>query len=209
MTNAPDSSIARQPLHAFLEALGRKTPTPGGGAAAGVVAAVGAALARMVVSYSVGKKSLAAHEPVLRESLDTLERGAGLLLELADEDAAAYGLVNELSRLPESDPRRQREWAAATRAGVDVPLAVMATCVDLLRRMEGLCGMTNPLLRSDLAIAAVLAEAGARAARWNVVVNAPNISEPARAADLARADHMRDQAARLAEVVEHLCRTPP
>lgn len=206
MKHSSELAIARQPIHEFLVGLGSKTPTPGGGAAAGVVAAVGAALARMVVSYSAGKKNLAAHEPLLRESLDTLERGAGLLLRLADEDAAAYGLVNALSRLPEEDPRRRQEWGAAVRAGVDAPLAMMATCVDLLRRFESLCGTTNTHLRSDLAIAAVLAEAGARSARWNVLVNAPNLPDASRDTDLANADRMRDEAVTLAAIVESRCR---
>ncbi|MFA6043964.1 MAG: cyclodeaminase/cyclohydrolase family protein [Phycisphaerales bacterium] len=205
MTSAPDSAISKQSLHEFLAAIASKTPTPGGGAAAGAVAAIAAALARMVVNYSVGKKTLAPHEPLLRESLDALDRGSALLLKLADEDAAAYGLVNELSRLPETDARRQQEWPAAVRAGMDVPLAMIAACVDLLRRFESLCGTTNPHLRSDLAIAAVLAEAGARSARWNVLVNAPNIPEPARAADLANADRMREEAARLATSIESRC----
>lgn len=198
-------SIAEQRLDGFLAALGAKTPTPGGGAASGVVGALGAALARMVVSYSVGKKSLAAHEGPLRESLETLERGVGMLLRLAEEDAAAYGLVNELSRLPEGDPRREREWGEAVRAGVDVPLAMMAACVELLRRFEGLCGTSNAHLRSDLAIAAILAEAGARSARWNVLVNAPNIAEPARTQDLAAASHLMSEALRLSGVVESRC----
>jgi formiminotetrahydrofolate cyclodeaminase len=170
------SSFARQPLADFLASVASKTPTPGGGAVASAVGALAAALAQMVVSYSVGKKSLAQHEPRLQEATKVLERARGLLLELADEDAAAYGTVNELSKLPEGDPRRAA-LARATAASVQVPLAVMAACVDLLRLFETLAPITNKQLRSDLAIAAVLADATVRASRWNVAVNVAFLSD--------------------------------
>jgi formiminotetrahydrofolate cyclodeaminase len=157
-------------LDEFLRQTSAKTPTPGGGAVASAVGALSAALAQMVVSYSVGKKSLAEHEPRLKEAAAILERARGLLMELAQEDAAAYGLVNELQKLPEGDPRRA-ELPAANLASVQVPLAVMAACVDLLRLFVSLAGITNRALRSDLGIAAVLAEATVRAGRWNVDVN--------------------------------------
>jgi len=99
-------SFSHQPLSDFLHSIASKTPTPGGGAVASTVAALAAALAQMVVAYSAGKKSLAQHEPTLQSSLKTLERARDVLLQLADEDAAAYGAVNELSKLPEADPRR-------------------------------------------------------------------------------------------------------
>src|SRR4051812_31791558 len=151
----------------FLASVAAKTPAPGGGAVASAVGALAAALAQMVVSYSVGKKALVEHEPRLKEAAAILERARGLLLELAEEDAAAYGTVNELQKLAADDPRRAG-LGAANSASVQVPLAVMAACVDLLRLFETLGPITNKQLRSDLAIAAILAEAAARASRWDV-----------------------------------------
>ncbi len=199
------SSFARQPLSDFLASIASKTPTPGGGAVASAVGALAAALAQMVVSYSVGKKSLAQHEPRLQEATKVLERARGLLLELADEDAAAYGTVNELSKLPESDPRRAA-LPAATAASVQVPLAVMAACVDLLRLFETLAPITNKQLRSDLAIAAVLADATVRASRWNVAVNVAFLAD-ARAVEPTNkeATGLVAESGRLCGVVEKAC----
>jgi formiminotetrahydrofolate cyclodeaminase len=159
----------------------------------------------MVVSYSVGKKSLAQHEPRLQESTKVLERARGLLLELADEDAAAYGTVNELSKLPEGDPRRAG-LPAATAASVQVPLAVMAACVDLLRHFETLAPITNKQLRSDLAIAAVLADATVRASRWNVAVNVAFLAD-AKAVEPTNkaAAGLVTESARLCGIVEKAC----
>src|SRR3954462_11770964 len=114
--------FASTTLHEFLTQTAAKTPTPGGGAVASAVGALSAALAQMVVSYSLGKKNLADHQPRLNDAAHILERARGLLMELAEEDAAAYGLVNELQKLPETDPRRA-QLPAANAASVQVPLA--------------------------------------------------------------------------------------
>lgn len=175
-------SFIMQPLESFtfgalLESTAAKTPTPGGGAVASAVGALAAALAGMVVSYSVGKKSLAVHEPALQAASTYLANARSLLLGLGDEDAQAYGVVNELSRLPEGDERRSRELPAALRAAVQIPLATMGACADVLRLMEQLASTTNRQLRSDLGIAAVLACAAAESSLWNVEINVPSLGE--------------------------------
>ena len=49
-------STPEQPIGSWLEELGSASPTPGGGAAAGVAAATGAALIAMVGHLTIGKK---------------------------------------------------------------------------------------------------------------------------------------------------------
>jgi hypothetical protein len=163
-------------LAQFIESTGAKSPTPGGGAVAGLAGALAAALGRMVVNYSLGKKNLADHQPRLADAEQRLHRAAQLMLTLADEDAAAYGVVNELSRLPEGDPRRE-ELPGAQAASTQVPLTVAAAAVDLLRLFRELASITNPHLRSDLGIAAVLARATVEASRWNVMINLPSLPQ--------------------------------
>jgi len=192
-------------LREFLGQMAAKTPTPGGGAAASAVGALAAALAQMVVAYSVGKKALAAHEPALLEATEYLTRARGLLLALADEDAAAYGAVNELSRLPEGDPRRREELPAAQAAAVGVPMATMAAGLDLLRRFEPLAAMTNRHLRSDLAIAAILAQACCESSRWNVRVNVGSLGDEQQAAASTQAAGMEAAACELRSRIEAAC----
>ncbi|MBX3358334.1 MAG: cyclodeaminase/cyclohydrolase family protein [Phycisphaeraceae bacterium] len=166
-------------IQEFLDAVSARTPTPGGGAVASAVGALGASLAGMVVAYSVGKKSLEAGRSELEKAVLALTRARAVLAELAREDAAAYEAVNTLMRLPETDERRAREWASAASLAVEVPRSVAGACCDLLRLFEHLAPITNPQLRSDLAIAAVLAEAAARSAWWNVAVNLPLLADEA------------------------------
>lgn len=158
-------------LAAYLDLVAAKTPAPGGGAVASAAGAFAAAIAQMVVAYSVGKKSLAEHEDALRSALSRLDRARALLLALAEEDALAYRLVSDLMRLEPDDPERADRWNAAVAAAIRVPQSVLATAGDLLRLFESLTEITNPRLASDLGVAAVMGEATARAAAWNVGVN--------------------------------------
>ena len=71
--------------------------------------------------------------------------------------------------------------------------------LELLSLLDDLTGTTNHQLRSDLAIAALLAEAAARAAAWNVRINLPQLEdaqerdrrESSLAKRLQRAESMR------------------
>jgi methenyltetrahydrofolate cyclohydrolase len=179
------TAIEHMTLDELLERIGSKSPTPGGGAVASIVTALAASLARMVVAYSHGKKKLAAHEPLHAEALNRLSELTEQAVRLAEADAKAYAALNELWKLDESDARRQREWAGAVEAAIDAPMQVLATCVAVIELLEKLAGKTNPMLNSDLAMAAILAEAGARSAAWNVRINLPLLSDAARSREFS------------------------
>ena len=57
---------ANASLNDFLNAAAAKQPAPGGGSVAALAGALAASMGEMVLNYSVGKKSLVAHEPELR-----------------------------------------------------------------------------------------------------------------------------------------------
>ncbi|MEM8757021.1 MAG: cyclodeaminase/cyclohydrolase family protein [Planctomycetota bacterium] len=178
----------------LLDRLASKSPAPGGGAVAGLVGAQAAALARMVVSYSRGRKSLAQHEGELAELASQLDNARGIMLALADADAEAYSSLSALWSKRESEPQA---FEAAVREAIRVPASVMAAASDLLRLCESLDPISNPNLRSDLVAAAVLAHAAAEAAALNVRVNAPQLADAAeRERVLAACDE------RLADTVE-------
>jgi formiminotetrahydrofolate cyclodeaminase len=183
-------SFADRTIREFLADLSARTPTPGGGATAAVCAALGAAQAEMVVAYSIGKKSLVRHEPVLREAQRVLENARAMFLRLADEDAEAYGEVNRLHGLPAEHPDRARLAEAVARSLL-VPAMVLAAAADVLGRLATLPGMTNKALRSDLAIAALLVHAAAESSRWNIAACAAMMEDSGTAQRaLAEADEV-------------------
>lgn len=193
-------------IQEFMTALGAKTPTPGGGATASITAALAAALARMVVNYSVGKKSLADHEAVNQQALTTLAEQCQRALHLAEADAKAYGALNELWRLDKDDPRRVEAFPAAVKNAIEPPSGVLTLALEMLQLMQTLTGTTNRLLKSDLAMAAVLAEAAARSAAWNVRINLPLLDdEKAREQWRVTLEDSIEQAKSLADSIERAC----
>ncbi len=173
--------LAGRPFASLLDDLASKTPAPGGGAAAAIAGGVAAALASMVVAYSVGKKSLEPHRQTLRRTADRLKEMRGAFLALGDEDAAAYADLNALMKLDADDPRRVADEPGAVRRAVAAPREVLDLALELLGLVERLVGITNPHLRSDLAVAAAIAEGAAASAGWNVRVNLPLLPESERA----------------------------
>lgn len=198
-------SFSDQSFDALLGSVAAKTPAPGGGAVASAVGALSAALAGMVVAYSVGKKNLAEHQHLLDETTHRLERARELMLGLAAEDMAAYTVLNELGKLPETDARRAAEYLPALRTAVQIPMAVVAASVDLLRLFDTLATRTNRYLRSDLGIAAVLADATARSSRWNVLINSRELPADERSRVEAELGRMLETSTRLCVAVEAKC----
>ncbi|MBX3374425.1 MAG: cyclodeaminase/cyclohydrolase family protein [Phycisphaeraceae bacterium] len=172
--------IAALPVATFLDQLAARTPAPGGGAAAAVAAALSAAAAQMVVSYSIGRKALAAHETFLREAQTSLAAARADALDLGTRDADAYAHLESLLRLPDDDPRRQREFAQARDAATDVPLRLLDLALRLADIALALATRSNPRLVSDLAVAAALADGAGRAAAWNVRANLAHEDRPGR-----------------------------
>jgi formiminotetrahydrofolate cyclodeaminase len=168
--------LASSSVAAFAQAIAAKTPTPGGGAVAGVTAAHAAALVAMVVRYSLGKRVFQAYETDGPSILASLHTSIDASLAAAHADAAAYGRLNALWKLPADDPTRLAGWAQAVQAAIAAPLLIVRLATEITGRCRMLAGATTKHLDSDLAIAADLAACAARAAAWNVRVNLPSLA---------------------------------
>ncbi|MCA9278189.1 MAG: cyclodeaminase/cyclohydrolase family protein [Phycisphaeraceae bacterium] len=205
-TDQHTSSIKADTVGGFLDALGSKQPAPGGGAVAGLCGAIGAALAQMVNSYSTGRKSLALHTDALAADARLLTQFRDEMLWLADEDARAYAKLNAIERLDADDPARAG-YDEAVRDAIAVPSRVMVCAGELLLLVERMVGRSNPWLMSDLAIAAILADACCRAGAWNVRVNAGSVRDVAAREALVRDAESRIEASSiLCAQVERLCK---
>src|SRR5688500_1281835 len=162
----------------FLDAAAAKQPTPGGGSITALVGALSAAMAEMVVNYSVGKKGLEAHRPELTTVLGELHRARGLMLELMAEDQSAYTALTEARKMPEGAPGRDERLPAALLASIRTPQAIGATAVSILGLCDRLVEISNHYLLSDLAVSADLAMATVRCAVYNVRVNLADVTDP-------------------------------
>ena len=168
----------------LLTALGDKTPTPGGGAVAPLVAGLASSLGRMVLAYSVDKKSLEAHRTANEHAMEQLQEFQQQAMQCAEDDATAYGVLNALMKLPKDDPQRIDQWTSAVEGAMDPPRRTLALCGSMIEVVDALTATTNRWLASDLAVAAVLIAGAARGAAWNIRANLTQLDDAARAEEL-------------------------
>ncbi len=164
-------NLGDQTINEFLSSLSAKQPTPGGGAVAGLLAALSSSLGQMVLSYTEGKKKYEKFEEENNISIALFKTSAQHAISLGNKDALVYSALNELWKLDKDDPKRIAEWDRALADAIEVPLRVLELCDVVANTMQNLVGKTNTMLSSDLVIAGILAEAGARCALQNVEIN--------------------------------------
>jgi formiminotetrahydrofolate cyclodeaminase len=133
----------------------------------------------MVARLSENRPKYAEHAELHASALPTAERLAGQLLELADEDAAAYAACAVALKLPREafadKEYRDAQIQATARVAAEVPLRCVERCREVLVLAEALAGRSNVNASSDLRVAALLAEAAGHGAAENVLVNLPLI----------------------------------
>ncbi len=173
--------FAEWTLKDYLDRLASGEPTPGGGAAAAITGAQGAALVSMVCHLTIGKPRFATVEATLKEVLQRSEALREELLALADADAEAFGRVSAAYRLPKATPEektaRRVALQEALKAAAQVPLQVMEACLEVMRLAVIAAEKGNPNVVSDASVAGILAHAGLLGAGDNVNVNLKYIKD--------------------------------
>lgn len=169
------SSFSDMTLGEFIEQAASGSPTPGGGAIAALVGALGGTMAAMAANFTVGKPKYAQYEAMMREAIEELNTLIGQLREAVDEDARAFSKISEAYRLPnESDEEKSARKQAvneALAAAMQVPMTVLRRCCKLVELLPTLAGASNSNLLSDVEVAGIMVEAAARAAMTNILVN--------------------------------------
>jgi methenyltetrahydrofolate cyclohydrolase len=92
--------IAGQPIGRFLDELASAAPTPGGGSAAAIMGAMGAALTSMVCNLTIGKKDYEAVEAPVRQALEQAESLRRRLTAMIADDVRAFDTLMAAYRLP-------------------------------------------------------------------------------------------------------------
>jgi methenyltetrahydrofolate cyclohydrolase len=179
-------SIGDSTVNSWLDSLAAKTPTPGGGAAAGLSAAIAAALVGMVTSYTTGGKWADREERMteLGAEAATLRARA---LTLADDDGVAFAAVGRAYGLPKDDPARPAAIEAALVGAAVPPVETGRLAILLVAMADEIAGTGNPNVISDVAVAASAARTAIEAALVNVEANRRLIkdeSERTRLADV-------------------------
>ena len=181
MEGAAADRLASLTIDQFSTRLASGDPVPGGGSASAIVASFAASLLGMVANLSADRPKYAQFAATHEQARTVAERARLRLLQLADDDAAAYGRYSAALKMPRDtdDEQAQRGQAlkSSAREASEVPLAVVRECAILLDQFERMAGRSNLNAASDLEVGARLAAAAARGAAANVMINLPSVGD--------------------------------
>ena len=196
----------------FLDDLASERPAPGGGGAAALCGAIGAALVSMVANLTIGKKTYEA----VSEDLETVNAKAEALraelFHAIDEDVVAFNAVMGAYGLPRATDEEKAKRAASIQAALKdatlVPLRAVKACFEVIRLAAAAAEKGNLNVISDAGVAVLVANAGLRSAALNVFINAKAIKDRDFAEkQIAEVNALLAQAAETTESVYQTVRT--
>ncbi len=172
-------------LGEWMDAVASASPTPGGGTVSAVAGAMAAALAAMVARLTVGRKKYAEVDAEFRQLLDGAEALRLTLVRLGEEDAKAFEAVSAAYALPKDrEVERNAAIQAALMGATRVPLETLRAARETAGLAARAAEAGNRNAVSDAGVAALLAQAAARGAAYNMRINVVGMPVPAEAAPL-------------------------
>ncbi|MGH8581058.1 MAG: methenyltetrahydrofolate cyclohydrolase [Gammaproteobacteria bacterium] len=178
--------IKDKPIQEFLDELGSKASTPGGGSAAAIMGAMGAALVSMVCNLTIGKEKYGGVERDMKGVLSRTEALREQMTDMIRQDVAVFDQVMGAYGLPkdteEQKIARAEAIQKALQAATDVPLACARTCVEVISLSRTAAEKGNLNVISDAGVAVAAAYAALRSAALNVYINIGNIKDQSFAA---------------------------
>ncbi|MBV8639415.1 MAG: cyclodeaminase/cyclohydrolase family protein [Candidatus Eremiobacteraeota bacterium] len=162
-------------LPEYLAQLASQWPTPGGGSAATVVGAAGAALVAMVARISSTNPKYAAYKDLANDLVASADDLRSEFLRAKERDEAAFDRVVAATAMPkdtadEKQVRRDALEIALAHAAAE-PLMAAELALETLRLTARLLEIPNKNLTSDVGCAAEFAAASLAACAYNVRIN--------------------------------------
>ena len=167
--------IKDQPIQLFLDELASKAPTPGGGSAAAIMGAMGAALVSMVCNLTLGKKNYALVEGDIQATLEKSESLRVQLTDMVRADMEAFDQVMVAYAMPKNTDEEQQVRGeaiqAALKAATVVPLACAKASAEVIGLSRVVAEKGNKNVASDAGVAVLAGYAALKSAALNVYVN--------------------------------------
>ena len=166
---------AVETIDQYLTQLASEWPTPGGGSAATLVAASGAALVSMVARICSTNPKYSAQHLLAKDLVARADELRQEFLRARERDEAAFDRVVSASAMPkgsdsEKSTRREALETALQHAAAE-PLASAALALEVLRLAAKTLEIPNKTLVSDVGCAAEFGAAGLAACAYNVRIN--------------------------------------
>ncbi|GAP59688.1 methenyltetrahydrofolate cyclohydrolase [Arthrobacter sp. Hiyo1] len=181
--------ISSETIKNYLTRLASREPTPGGGAAAALHAAQGAALVAMVARYTTGAK-YEQHAALVSRIIAAADELVDSALRLAEADELAFQGVIDSYKLPSGTEASNEARSAAIQAALiraaQTPAQLVKVSGAVVELATELFDVANANVISDVAAAADAARAAASTARVNIDINIVAIKDGVTRSQLAQ-----------------------
>ncbi|MDD2499073.1 MAG: cyclodeaminase/cyclohydrolase family protein [Desulfitobacteriaceae bacterium] len=174
-------AMTDKPCRDFVEALAAKVSVPGGGGAAAMVGAIGAALSNMVGNFTVGKKKYADVEAEVKE---LIEKGTVVyqeLLTLVEKDAEAFEPLSRAYGLPKNTDEekkiKEETLERESKNACQVPMEIIRKAYEGIKIHQRMGEIGSRLLISDVGCGAAFLRSALIAGKFNVVINLNTIKD--------------------------------
>lgn len=159
----------------FVDLLASDAPAPGGGSAAALEGALGAALTAMVCGLTVGKKKYAEFEELAQSAQAKATDLKARFVDVMDRDTEAFNVVSAAFGLPKTTDEEKAARSAAIQKGLEgctkTPFEMMELAVETLELTASILGKSNDSAASDLGVSALSLRAAIQGAWLNVLIN--------------------------------------
>ena len=173
--------IADKSVKDFVDVLASDEPTPGGGGASALVAAIGTALGNMVGSLTEGKLQYYEVEDEIEDMIEKADQLEQDLLELMDEDEKAFLPLMEAYKLPHNTEvekaKRAAVLIAAKSQACQPPLKIMHKCCEAIDLCGRFAEIGNKNAVSDAGVGVLFCKAALQGASLNVYINTKALAD--------------------------------
>jgi formiminotetrahydrofolate cyclodeaminase len=165
----------------FAKELASKKPVPGGGGAAAMVAALGAALNTMVANFSYGKKKFIDMKHKHEELIKRGEILRDKLIDLVDKDAEFFEPLSRAYVMP-SDTEEEKRIKKETlqkclMAACSAPMETLRFSYDAILLHEEIADISSKNIISDVGVGVQFLKAALYSAYLNVLINLNSIDD--------------------------------
>ena len=176
-----DGELANRVTFDFVDEVSRDSPAPGGGSVAALSGALGAALGTMVANLSASKAGFEEHKDKLAKIAKKGQVTKDELVKAIDDDTSAFDEVIKAMRMPKDtdDEKENRniEMQKGYQSATLVPLKTVENCRNALEICKNISEIMDEGMASDVGSGALMANAGAIAAAYNVRINLKSIND--------------------------------
>ncbi len=167
--------LAELKTHEFTSLLASDAPAPGGGSAAALEGAIGAALTAMVCTLTIPKKAYAQHAEELAAIRDKAEAIRARFIDVMDRDTDAFMVVSRAFGMPKATEEEKAARSAAIQKGLEgctaTPFEMMELAAQTIELTASMLGRFNESAASDLGVAAISLRSAVQGAWLNVLIN--------------------------------------